>query len=241
MLLMCFVFLFLVYKYKKWKLGILGGCQLIIWLAIMFYIVYGGRYPDHIIYTMAIVFIIQHEALCLQILNTETSILMNKKYFIQGIAAIAAAGCVVMFDDLNVRSQQTDAMNYSRNQIKDYMTNNSENLYMLPVLTFAKYTDRFEIVHSEYNGKQLTTGGWLSRSPLIEQRMKSMGVMRNPQDFVNNDNIYILNWDGTSMEYILQSIEETCQSVLECTVADVIETTEGRMNVYSLYTQEYLK
>ena len=241
MLLMCFAFFFFVYRYKKWGLGILGGCQLIIWSAIMFYIVYGGRYPDHIIYTMAIVFIIQYEALCLQILNIETSILMNKKYFIQGMAAIAAAGCVVMFDDLNVRSQQTDAMNYSRDQIKNYMTNNSENLYILPVLTFAKYTDRFEMVHAEYNGKQLTTGGWLSHSPLIEQRMKLMGIMKNPEDFVNNDNIYILNWDGTSMDYILQSIGETCQSIVECTVADVIETTEGRMNVYSLYTQEYLK
>ena len=223
-------FIFLVIKHKRCDLAVLGICEITIWISILYYLVFKGRYPSHIIYTMGILFLLQFQSILLQLLTE------YKIERLRLVVALCGMGVLIfVFNNLILDSREINAKNYSYVQVKNYIGNHASNIYILPSTTFAKYTDCFEVLKRKSQGKILTTGGWVCRSPLIQEQLNRANIKEIPNDFINNDNVYILEWSEENLEYVTASLSEICEKEVECKISDIIEVVDGKMNVYKLY------
>lgn len=232
--IMCVLSILIIYamiKKQDKQLIILCIGQMAVWCALVLYLVYQGRFPNRIIDTLCLIFIFIFASVCAQYFYNEIRYLRACRYLFTMLSLVV---CLISFRQLVNESKMLGANNIGINQIKQYANEHEDNLYFLPSASFARYTDDFDLVKSEYKGKILPTGGWGYKTPVTTQRLQSMGLETIPKDLVSSENVYFLDWSDVSVDYIVNSIENNLQCDIECKIVDVLEIRDGNVNVYSM-------
>lgn len=225
--------LIIAIKVNDKSLYIVCGGEIAVGVFVMLYLIYKGRFPARIIYTMCLIFAFSWSAILIYALRKKE----QKKRFGKTPLAIACIGVVVvgaMCHQLIDDSRRYENRNMPYDQVKQYANEHAENLYLLPSNSFGGYTDRLDFFREKYSGKILPTGGWVCNSPLTKQRLYSMGINDIPEDFIACEKVYFFAWENTSVEYIVASLEEQLRKTVTCEVVDAFETTNGVVNVYKM-------
>lgn len=217
-----------VYRYACWV-----SCLL--WLIANAYLLVRGRMPSHIVYMILIIGVYEMFVLLekgINLIDKEKTTIQTYRF----LNILIVAGCLMLattYLQIFMKSRQTDKDYEPWYQIQEYMSTYDEKLYLIPTKTFGIYTDKFEVVNND-NGIFLRTGGWACNSPLTKQQLALWDVIAIPEDFVENEGVRILNWENSSLQYMINSISKNMGKRVMLENENIIETTRGNVNIYKL-------
>lgn len=203
-------------------------------MVLWFYLIYEGRLPDRITWSL---YIAELVTLIAVLINAEYS-RNSKRILIIGAALTVAMGIYVGIPKAGKIIGDNKARGYyatSFEQLLDYAANSPENIYFIDANSLANVSR----LKKPHDGAAIAfLGGWLPGCPVEQEQLTKHGI-DNPTEHLkvlNNENVYFVFKDSeiTTEDYLLnfyyQYADITCEKV------DYLATDCGiNFNVYRIY------
>lgn len=193
------VFIFLMFSMRS-----------VLWM----YIILKQRTPSRVTHSLFLM-----EIVCLLLLVFEELSHLEKKadtkktrWLYPGAAALflAGAGAVSVFSWSSFGGVygQTVAYNDEWNSLLEYCSERGENFYFMDVYSTVNYSQK--IFDKELSGPENydICGGWLSKSPLCEEKYSHFGFFSPRMALIEKDNVFLVAEQGCDLEWLYRVYEE---------------------------------
>ncbi len=227
MILLCILLLLNIWK-RQWmqtiETALLIGIQLVLWL----YLLYKGRVPARIIYSMnlllgTIVVLAWREHF--RTIGEQIPELFKKKGMVLLILVLLGVGALY---GKEIRTQNLEISNRCEDveQLKLYCSQHPENFYFNDVTTLAFTTWDVKLWRNEtYTMNYMSLGDWMSFSPLWKEKLEQQGITSVREALYQWDNAYLICTFDKGLEYLTSLYENTT-----CTEVD----HAGLFHIYKL-------
>lgn len=177
---------------------LLGGGRSIIWM----YLLWRGRFPERVSISLYVLEILLLWGIGLQYVQKLR--VHKRKAELLIIAVLILLGgylgkdTILMVRERNVIQTEWDC-------VKEYCEQNPGKSYLLDVFSSVKYSDR---LYEEDSANLMLLGGWLSRSPLTNERLRSLGGNDAAEVLWNNEDARIVISDSRDIEWMKEYIRK---------------------------------
>lgn len=199
-----------------------GGIQGIMWI----YLLYKGRIPDRVIYSMNLMLLV-------------TAFLLWREIFsrisLSGAARKAGAlACLFLLCYLagtqtakfRGKNQELSRWNQNIESLKEYCMEHSDNFYFNDVTSLAFTTYNVRLWRDQpYVMNYMSLGDWMSFSPVWKEKLEQEGITSVKDALYGQDNVYLICSFDKGLEYLVSLYPD-----VECTKVDDIPGFE----IYSL-------
>lgn len=199
-----------------------GGIQGIMWI----YLLYKGRIPDRVIYSMNLMLLV-------------TAFLLWREIFPQislpGAARKAGAlACMFVLCYLagaqtakfRGKNQELSRWNQNIESLKEYCMEHPDNFYFNDVTSLAFTTYNVRLWRDQpYVMNYMSLGDWMSFSPVWKEKLEQEGITSVKDALYGQDNVYLICSFEKGLEYLVSLYPD-----VECTKVDDIPGFE----IYSL-------
>ena len=207
------------YLYRKenidfFKVVCVLGVQMILWC----YLLYAGRIPERVIYSMNLM---QMMILLLLIAEALQKLRLSEKTCITGTAIICVLLCIPALSQLQQLRQQNQEM-YHRNEdiegLKEYCMEHPENFYFNDVTSMAFTTYNVQLWREEpYRMNYMSLGDWMSFSPVWQKKLEQNGVDSVKEALYESGTAYLICSFDKGLEYLVSLYDN-----ITCTETDKI-------------------
>lgn len=227
MVLLGVLLLLAVWK-RQWmqaiEIGLLIGIQIVLWL----YLLYKGRVPARVIYSMNLllvtIVVLAWREWC-RSTGEHLSESFKKKGMTLLILMLLGAGALYAKD---IRIQNLAISNRCEDveQLKTFCAEHPENFYFNDVTTMAFTTWDVKLWRNEtYTMNYMSLGDWMSFSPLWKEKLEQQGITSVRKALYQWDNVYLICTFDKGLEYLTSLYENTT-----CTEVD----HAGLFHIYKL-------
>ena len=199
-----------------------GGIQGIMWI----YLLYKGRIPDRVIYSMNLMLLV-------------TAFLLWKEIFprisLPGAARKAGVvACMFLLCYLagaqtakfRGKNQELSRWNQNIESLKEYCMEHSDNFYFNDVTSLAFTTYNVRLWRDQpYVMNYMSLGDWMSFSPIWKKKLEQEGIESVKEALYGRNNVYLICSFDKGLEYLVSLYPN-----VECTEVDDIPGFE----IYSL-------
>lgn len=210
---------------KHWiqtlELVAVTGIQVVLWV----YLLYKGRVPERVIYSMNLLLIVIVMIVCRE------SNLWNQWKKGKVIVILLLLSFNLLYG-MHIRTQNLES--YKRNEsvesLKEYCEEHTENFYFNDVTTMAFTTCNVKLWSPKvYTMNYMSLGDWISFSPLWKEKLKQKGITSVRKALYGMDNVYLICTFDKGLEY-LSSLYEN----VTCTEKDHV----GMFHIYQISEKE---
>lgn len=200
--------------YSFWKVVIVAGIQLLLWI----YLLYEGRIPDRVIYSMNLMFVVVAALLWLESLK---DIKISSNIGKVGMGMICLVTFVLAVSRIGETRQQNLEMSHRNEDIeslKEYCMEHPENFYFNDVTSMAFTTYNVRLWKQEpYVMNYMSLGDWMSYSPVWKEKLTQNGITSVKEALYEWDNVYLICSFDKGLEYLISLYDD-----VECTETDKI-------------------
>lgn len=207
------------YLYRKkgkafGKVICVAGIQIFLWL----YLIYEGRTPDRVIYSMNLMLIVTGILLFMEAFR---EIKLPERIWKMGIGAVYIVLFVLAAYRLQDIRQQNLEMSHRNEDIealKEYCMEHSENFYFNDVTSMAFTTYNVKLWRREpYVMNYMSLGDWMSYSPVWKEKLTQNGITAVKEALYEWDHVYLICSFDKGLEYLISLYDD-----VECTEIDKI-------------------
>lgn len=206
------------------EIGLIIGIQILLWI----YLLYKGRIPARVIYSMnlllvTIVVLAWREWCCST--GEHLSESFKKKGAVLLILVLLGGGTLYA---KNIRTQNLEISHRCEDveQLKTFCGEHPENFYFNDVTTMAFTTWDVKLWRNEtYTMNYMSLGDWMSFSPLWKEKLDQQGISSVREALYQRDNVYLICTFDKGLEYLTSLYENTT-----CTEVD----RAGLFHIYKL-------
>ena len=191
-----------------------GGIQGIMWI----YLLYKGRIPDRVIYSMNLMLLV-------------TAFLLWREIFprisLSGAARKAGAlACLFLLCYLagaqtakfRGKNQELSRWNQNIESLKEYCMEHSDNFYFNDVTSLAFTTYNVRLWRDQpYVMNYMSLGDWMSFSPIWKKKLEQEGIESVKEALYGRNNVYLICSFDKGLEYLVSLYPN-----VECTEVDDI-------------------
>ncbi len=211
MLVLGLLFLLSIWR-KHWSqaielLGLLG-IQFVLWI----YLLYKGRVPERVIYSMNLLLVVIAILICREISSSFEQEFV-KKIWKKGLTAAVFALVmisVVYGNSIRIQNEESYKRNESVENLKQYCSEYSENFYFNDVTTMAFTTWNVKLWRNKtYTMNYMSLGDWMSFSPVWKKKLEQQGITSVREALYQRDNVYLICTFDKGLEYLTSLYENT--------------------------------
>lgn len=216
-------------KKRDWKaLGetaCVGGVQVVMWI----YLLYEGRIPDRVIYSMNLMLLVTglllwREALKKNCLPGKIKrVGMTMTLF---LLCFFAGNQVAEFREKNLEMSRR---NQDVESLKKYCMENSDNFYFNDVTSLAFTTYNVRLWQDQpYVMNYMSLGDWMSYSPIWREKLEQEGITSVKEALYGQDNVYLVCSFDKGLEYLITLYPNVnCQEADKISGFNIYELSEG--------------
>lgn len=216
-----YVLLVLVSLFRKewefcWKVIGVGGIQGLLWL----YLLYEGRTPDRVIFSMNLMLTVTALLLCMEAVQYKY-IWLEEKLQRAGTAALLLIFFLLAFTQIREIRRQNLEMSRRNEDIetlKQYCMDHPENFYFNDVTSMAFTTWNVRLwSEKSYVMNYMSLGDWMSYSPVWKEKLEQQGITSVKEALYGKNDIYLICSFDKGLEYLISLYDN-----VECTEIDKI-------------------
>ncbi|NLL78190.1 MAG: hypothetical protein GX235_13285 [Clostridiales bacterium] len=220
-----------------WKLVLMGFIRSVLWM----YILMGGRSPERVTHSLYFI------ELCIlwAMLHTESAAIEMKicgkvkvaAVFPAVLAITAAASISSSIAEVDREYAKRAEANTTDMQMKEYCRAHKENFYFFDVyssvsdpVTSIPYSEKmFKNVNNNIANYEIM-GGWLTKSPLYDKKLKAFGMSSMQEELIYGDNVYMMAELKKGTDFLTDYYEEQGMPA----EAKLVDTINGIIGVYKI-------
>lgn len=229
---------------RKIKLLLYLGATIAMAICGSFYFIYTLRFPQRLaesVWLSNAIFVIYCLSTVLCEMNMDYSEFKEKfknysikKKSILLLTVFMSVGigiysCIRNGRGLTTRYELTNMGSVDYVYMMDYARKNKDNFYYYYVYSFSEASDTFGIENETELLSWTSLGGWLTRSPLLNEKYERYGFESTEDALLNHDNVYIA---ATEVPQFLVEYFGTVYPEYELVVSE--EVNNGRILLLSL-------
>jgi hypothetical protein len=175
------------------------GLQILLWL----YLLYAGRIPERVIYSMNLMMIVTVAALGSEVFRGK----MFAKKWISTLLVLVILGFGIAgiqnVRTLRQENQETAHQNENIEELKTYCSEHPENFYFNDVTSLAFTTWNVHLWTDEpYGMNYMSLGDWMSFSPIWQEKLAQNGIHSVRDALYESDNVYLICSFDKGIEYL---------------------------------------
>ncbi len=203
---------------RKWRCCIQAGCllgvQALMWLGLL----YAGRLPERVIYSMNLMMLVTFLLLFLK----AWKMFPLKETVRKGILLLTLFALCFLggsrFAEVHSRNLKLSRYNEDIEYLKKYCMEHSENFYFNDVTSFAFTTCNVKLWREEpCVMNYMSLGDWMSYSPIWEEKLRMEEISSVREALYKQENVYLICSFEKGLEYLTSLYED-----VECTEVDKI-------------------
>lgn len=177
-------------------LGILGAGRSGIWM----YLIWRGRFPERVslsLYIMELLFLLGMSIWLVRDIKCSKELVKN--ICTVGIILFLMGLCFYQWKDTTDKVQYQATVQRQWNMLKDYCEESPEKLYLVDVFSAVEYAG---MQYEEDAENIMLMGGWMSASPLAEERFTKLGAEDAAEALVYQDNVSLIAEKDADMSWL---------------------------------------
>lgn len=203
---------------RQWEscfrtVGVLG-MEGVLWL----YLLYEGRTPDRVIYSMNLMLAVTVLLFWMEALQ---SVRLSKTMRKAGTGAMLLLFCMLVFTQFRGILRQNLEMSRRNEDIealKEYCMEHSESFYFNDVTSLAFTTWNVHLWNQKpYKMNYMSLGDWMSYSPVWREKLEQKGITGVKDALYGKNQVYLICSFDKGLEYLTSLYEN-----VECTEIDKI-------------------
>ena len=188
---------------KEWKLlgesVCIGGIQWLMWI----YLLYRGRIPDRVVYSMNLMLLVTGFVLWKEIFPKLTlSRSVKKAVIVAGLflCCYLAGSRLARSRDRNI---ELSRWNHDVEALKEYCMEHSENFYFNDVTSLTLTTYNVKLWREEpYTMNYMSLGDWMSFSPIWKKKLEQEGIVSVRDALYGQNNVFLICNFEKGLEYL---------------------------------------
>lgn len=181
------------------KTAAAAGIQILLWLCL----IYAGRTPDRVIYSMSLMMIVAVLLLWLEVWRENLSDFRTCRFFLTVmLLLVCALGCN---EFRNIRKQNLAMVHWNENaeNLKAYCMSHPENFYFSDVTSLAFTTWNVRLWRPEtYVMNYMSLGDWMSFSPIWQKKLDQHEIVSVKEALYEQDHVYLICSFDKGLEYL---------------------------------------
>ncbi len=174
-----------------------AGIQMLLWI----YLIYEGRIPERVIYSMNLMFMTVAFFLWLEVLREQKRCLRLAGK--QILCLILCVLSVVQITRIRQQNMETYHRNKSVEELKEYCMEHSENFYFNDVTSLAFTTSNVQLWREEpYWMNYMSLGDWMSFSPVWKEKLEQHQIEHVKEALYEQEHIYLICSFDKGLEYL---------------------------------------
>lgn len=183
----------------------IGGVQVLLWC----YLLYAGRIPERVIYSMNLM---QMATALLLTVEALQRCRLSEKVCMGGMMLFCLLLCIPAVSQLQTLKRQNQEM-YHRNEdieeLKEYCMEYPENFYFNDVTSMAFTTYNVHLWREEpYRMNYMSLGDWMSFSPVWQKKLEQNGIDSVKEALYESGNVYLICSFDKGLEYLVSLYDE---------------------------------
>lgn len=200
---------------KNWcfcgKIICVTGIQMLLWI----YLLYTGRIPERVIYSMNLMLMTTAILLWMEALRKAR---IFRHILRAGMVVVCAVLFAVAFFRVRELRQENLEMSHRNEDIetlKEYCMEHSENYYFNDVTSMAFTTYNVQLWRAKpYTMNYMSLGDWMSFSPVWREKLEQEGISSVKEALYERDNVYLICSFDKGLEYLTLLYDNvTCTEV----------------------------
>ena len=191
-----------------------GGIQGIMWI----YLLYKGRIPDRVIYSMNLMLLVTAFLLWREIFPRISLPGAARK---AGVVACMFLLCYLagaQTAKFRGKNQELSRWNWNIESLKEYCMEHPDNFYFNDVTSLAFTTYNVRLWRDQpYVMNYMSLGDWMSFSPIWKKKLEQEGIESVKEALYGRNNVYLICSFDKGLEYLVSLYPN-----VECTEADDI-------------------
>ena len=191
-----------------------GGIQGIMWI----YLLYKGRIPDRVIYSMNLMLLVTAFLLWREIFPRISLPGAARK---AGVVACMFVLCYLagaQTATFRGKNQELSRWNQNIESLKEYCMEHPDNFYFNDVTSLAFTTYNVRLWRDQpYVMNYMSLGDWMSFSPIWKKKLEQEGIESVKEALYGRNNVYLICSFDKGLEYLISLYPD-----VECTEADDI-------------------
>ncbi len=180
------------------KITAVLGVQVLLWI----YLLYEGRIPDRVIYTMNLMLTVTALLLCMEMAKEIPAKLQSN-----GLCVVFVLLCVLATaEGSKVRRQNLEMSHRNKDieSLKEYCMEHPENFYFNDVTSFAFTTYNVHLWQkTPYRMNYMSLGDWMSFSPVWEEKLSQHKITSVQEALYQQDQVYLICSFDKGLEYLI--------------------------------------
>lgn len=191
-----------------------GGIQGIMWI----YLLYKGRIPDRVIYSMNLMLLVTAFLLWREIFSRISLPGVARK---AGVVACMFVLCYLagaQTAKFRGKNQELSRWNQNIESVKEYCMEHPDNFYFNDVTSLAFTTYNVRLWRDQpYVMNYMSLGDWMSFSPIWKKKLEQEGIESVKEALYGRNNVYLICSFDKGLEYLISLYPN-----VECTEVDDI-------------------
>ena len=191
-----------------------GGIQGIMWI----YLLYKGRIPDRVIYSMNLMLLVTAFLLWREIFSRISLPGVARK---AGVVACMFVLCYLagaQTAKFRGKNQELSRWNQNIESVKEYCMEHPDNFYFNDVTSLAFTTYNVRLWRDQpYVMNYMSLGDWMSFSPIWKKKLEQEGIESVKEALYGRNNVYLICSFDKGLEYLVSLYPN-----VECTEVDDI-------------------
>lgn len=214
-----------------WKLAFLGFIRSGLWM----FIIIRGRTPERITHSL---YLVEFSILCAMLLLEGIQIKASAVF----IAAVSLLSVLILPAELiKVDVEYAGRLHANRTDLamKEYCQSHLENFYFIDVyssvsdpVTHIPYSEKIFLSDGNKLANYDIMGGWLTKSPLYDKKLKAFGMESMQEALIGNRNVYLMIELEKGTDLLVDFYKE--QNIVVHT--ELTDTINGIIGVYKVVT-----
>lgn len=214
---------------KNWrfcgKIICATGIQVFLWM----YLLYTGRIPERVIYSMNLMLLVT-------VILLWTEVLQRMRISGRILRTGTAVCCVFLFAvaffrvrELRQENLEMSHRNGDIEALKEYCMEHSENFYFNDVTSMAFTTYNVQLWRAKpYTMNYMSLGDWMSFSPIWQEKLEQQGIVSVKEALYEWDSVFLICNFDKGLEYLTLLYED-----VTCTEVD-------KISGFTIYRMEFL-
>lgn len=191
------------------KITAVVGVQILLWI----YLLYEGRIPDRVIYTMNLMLTVTALLLCIEMVKE-----IPVKLQSNGLCVVFVLLCVLATaEGSKIRQQNLEISHRNKDieSLKEYCMEHPENFYFNDVTSVAFTTYNVRLWQkTPYRMNYMSLGDWMSFSPVWEEKLSQHKITSVQEALYQQDNVYLICSFDKGLEYLISLYDNvTCTEI----------------------------
>lgn len=201
--------------YKKWMPLLLLGCLGIGRSSVWMYFLWQGRFPERVSQSLYLLELLLLLGMGLWLWERNgLSKLWLQRASLAMLAVMLAGVCGYQWKMTADKVEQQTTVQEEWDALKDYCASQPDRLYLADVFSIVGYAER---LYEAGSANIMMMGGWMSASPLAQERLLAVGGQDAAEALVYGEKVSLLATQETDVQWLEKYLQKrfgTCELVV---------------------------